>query len=148
MAESEAIKPVDIDDNGTFKYILIRVTGGASTFFVVRGFGWVNPIPSSSAPSSRQLVDLKPQASQIDQPVRQQAEYHDDIYQEVSARIEAQGLETECVGGGRIQRVAATKSLKVYGYSQAFGRADHQKSVDLLQKDFPDYEITWSNDGY
>eukprot|EP00293_Proteomonas_sulcata_P012289 CAMPEP_0184296640 /NCGR_PEP_ID=MMETSP1049-20130417/7605_1 /TAXON_ID=77928 /ORGANISM="Proteomonas sulcata, Strain CCMP704" /LENGTH=116 /DNA_ID=CAMNT_0026605977 /DNA_START=207 /DNA_END=557 /DNA_ORIENTATION=+ len=116
MAESEAIKPVDIDDNGTFKYILIRVTGGASTFFVVRGFGW--------------------------------AEYHDDIYQEVSARIEAQGLETECVGGGRIQRVAATKSLKVYGYSQAFGRADHQKSVDLLQKDFPDYEITWSNDGY
>lgn len=31
---------------------------------------------------------------------------------------------------------------------QGFGRADHQKSVDVLKEKYTDYEITFSNDGY
>jgi hypothetical protein len=30
----------------------------------------------------------------------------------------------------------------------AYGRCDHQLSCDILQKEFQNYEITWSNEGY
>ena len=54
------------------------------------------------------------------------AEFHDDMYQPASSEIEEMGFETECTGGGRIRHDAAGKKIKVYGYSQAFGRGDHQ----------------------
>lgn len=31
---------------------------------------------------------------------------------------------------------------------QGFGKADHQVSVGLLKKKYPDYVITWSDEGY
>ena len=42
------------------------------------------------------------------------------------------------------------KTIFVYGYSNAYGRYDHQheKSVEMLKEVYPDYKITWSNDGY
>lgn len=44
-----------------------------------------------------------------------------DIYDEVSSSLKALGLETECVGGGRINHNPQTKNIKVYGYSQVSG---------------------------
>lgn len=44
-----------------------------------------------------------------------------DIYEEVSSSLKALGLETECIGGGRINHNPYTKKLKVYGYSQVSG---------------------------
>lgn len=41
-----------------------------------------------------------------------------DIYEEVSSSLKALGLETECIGGGRINHNPNTKNIKVYGYSQ------------------------------
>lgn len=40
-----------------------------------------------------------------------------DIYDEVSAPIRALGLDTECLGGGRIEHFPESKILKVFGYS-------------------------------
>lgn len=42
----------------------------------------------------------------------------DDIYEEASGSISALGLDTECLGGGRIEHFPDKKFLKVYGYSQ------------------------------
>lgn len=40
-----------------------------------------------------------------------------DIYDEVTGSIRALGLDTECLGGGRIEHFPEDKLLKVYGYS-------------------------------
>ncbi|KAF1594939.1 UNVERIFIED_CONTAM: 14 kDa phosphohistidine phosphatase, partial [Eudyptes robustus] len=61
---------------------------------------------------------------------------------------QTRGLVADCLGGGRIKHDANGKSLKVYGYSTGFGRADHEKAVELLKTKYPEYEITWSNEGY
>lgn len=100
-----------------------------------------------------------------------------DIYDEVTAKeLAPKKLDSECLGGGRIQHDAAEKKIKVYGYSQVslypslnflservreskikssqisfsqgFGRADHAVSVDLLKKIYGDYSISWSDEGY
>lgn len=47
--------------------------------------------------------------------------YVADIYEEVSSSLKALGLETECIGGGRINHNPDTKNIKVYGYSQVSG---------------------------
>ena len=71
-----------------------------------------------------------------------------DIYDEVSASLSALGLETECVGGGRIEHRPDLKRIKVYGYSQAYGRADHEQAKRLIAVDYPGYEIETSDEGY
>ncbi|KAH7723813.1 sex-regulated protein janus-A-like protein [Aphelenchoides avenae] len=74
-------------------------------------------------------------------------EYHADIFDEVQ-RVVGSGIRCKCPGGGRIDHDATNKKLKVYGYSQGFGKADHSKAVDLLKEKYPNYTITWSDDGY
>ena len=59
-----------------------------------------------------------------------------------------QGLDCQCLGGGRIRHDPAAKHIKVYGYSMGFGRADHTKAVELLKEKYPGYTIEWSNEGY
>ena len=44
-----------------------------------------------------------------------------DIYDEWQPRIAGLGVETECVGGGRILHEADKKTIKVFGYSQVSG---------------------------
>ncbi|KAG5307153.1 JANA protein, partial [Acromyrmex insinuator] len=70
-----------------------------------------------------------------------------DIFDEVDEQIKKHaGLQANCVGGGRIEHDPDEKTIKVYGYSQGFGKADHQVSVDLLKKKYPDYNITCSDE--
>lgn len=38
------------------------------------------------------------------------------------------------------------KVLKILNL--AFGRCDHQITCDILQKDYDNYKITWSDEGY
>lgn len=113
-----AVPEVDIDPNGRFKYILIKLYSGVEDNFkyIVRGYA--------------------------------RCGFHADIYDEVYERVHPLGLETECVGGGRILHEAGKKHITVFGYSQGYGRADHSKSVEVLKKHFRDYEIDWNNDGY
>lgn len=43
------------------------------------------------------------------------------------------------------------KEIKIYGYSDAFGRGNHQLTLDLILQTYPNYEkekCNWSNEGY
>ncbi|KRZ84107.1 Methyltransferase-like protein 17, mitochondrial [Trichinella sp. T8] len=70
-------------------------------------------------------------------------EYHDDILQEVSPEIIGKGMQVKCVGGGRINHDSVNRTLDVYGYSVGFGKADHEKTVSILKKRFPDYNFNY-----
>ena len=74
--------------------------------------------------------------------------YHDDIYQETLQEAQKRGMDTECLGGGRIKHEPEKKEIFVYGYSMGYGRADHTKTVEILKKKYADYKITYSNEGY
>ncbi|PIC51849.1 hypothetical protein B9Z55_002196 [Caenorhabditis nigoni] len=73
--------------------------------------------------------------------------FHDDILQETKSTASS-GLKLKCVGGGRIKHDDSGKDILVYGYSQGYGRADHQIAVDILKRKYTDYHIDFSNDGY
>ena len=80
--------------------------------------------------------------------------YHADIlekFEETELKADEE-LEiyyrTSCPGGGRINHDENNKKIEIYGYSQGFGRCDHQITQGYMQEEFPDYEITWSNEGY
>jgi phosphohistidine phosphatase len=75
-------------------------------------------------------------------------EYHDDIYQKTLESAMAAGLDTECLGGGRINHDPDKKEISVYGYSVGYGRADHCETVRLIKKKYPSYKVDWSNEGY
>ncbi|XP_015126832.1 14 kDa phosphohistidine phosphatase [Diachasma alloeum] len=116
----DQIPDVDIDPNGVFKYILVHVhdDNNKQSKPIVRGYA--------------------------------RCQWHADIYDEIGNELKkyGAGLDTECVGGGRIDHSAEGKTIKVYGYSQGFGKADHEVSVGLLKKKYPDYGITCSDEGY
>lgn len=76
------------------------------------------------------------------------AEYHADVYDAEEELIRGKGLDSQCLGGGRIEHDSAKKYIRVYGYSVGFGRAQHTKSVDILKKKYPEYTIEWSDEGY
>ncbi|XP_011168607.1 14 kDa phosphohistidine phosphatase [Solenopsis invicta] len=113
------VPDVDIDGHGRFKYILINVQ------------------------------DDKNKASKKIVRGYARAQWHADIFDEVEGQIKKHaGLQADCVGGGRIEHDPDEKTIKVYGYSQGFGKADHQVSVELLKKKYPGYNITCSDEGY
>jgi len=114
----DSIADVDIDASGKFKYILIEI----------------------KCPKTKQSKMIVRGYSHCG--------YHADIFDHVSPAMESKGFHCDCVGGGRIDHDPSRKLLHVYGYSQGFGRADHGKSVEILKNKYPDYKITWSNDGY
>uniref|UniRef100_A0A6I8N0Y1 14 kDa phosphohistidine phosphatase n=1 Tax=Ornithorhynchus anatinus TaxID=9258 RepID=A0A6I8N0Y1_ORNAN len=114
------VPDVDIDADGVFKYVLIRVRAAGprpgAAKDVVRGYGW--------------------------------ADYHADIYDKVAGEIQKQGYDCECLGGGRISHQSREKKIHVYGYSMGFGRAQHSIATEKIRAKYPDYEVTWADDGY
>uniref|UniRef100_A0A2K5HR80 14 kDa phosphohistidine phosphatase n=1 Tax=Colobus angolensis palliatus TaxID=336983 RepID=A0A2K5HR80_COLAP len=98
-ADLAHIPDVDIDSDGVFKYVLIRVHSA-------------------------------------------------DIYDKVSGDMQKQGCDCECLGGGRISHQSQDKKIHVYGYSMAYGPAQHAISTEKIKAKYPDYEVTWANDGY
>ena len=116
--------PEAIIDEGTFKYVYIRVyedAGGDDTNErdIVRGYAGAR------------------------------FEYHADIYEKTEEdELSKLGLDCECLGGGRILHKPDDKYIKVYGYSMGFGKANHQRSVEILKRKYPDYNIEWSDEGY
>uniref|UniRef100_A0A8C5QLJ5 14 kDa phosphohistidine phosphatase n=1 Tax=Leptobrachium leishanense TaxID=445787 RepID=A0A8C5QLJ5_9ANUR len=114
------IPEVDIDSDGVFKYVLIRVNvkfGSEDYKDIVRGYGW--------------------------------AEYHADIYDKVASELEKNNvLDCECLGGGRICRSSKDRTIHIYGYSLGFGRARHAVSMEKIQAKYPDYKVTWADEGY
>ncbi|XP_065079656.1 sex-regulated protein janus-A-like isoform X2 [Ochlerotatus camptorhynchus] len=120
-AKLEAVPLVEIDE-GIFKYVLIKVYGKEKS--------------DGSEPSKNIVRGFA------------HANWHSDIYDEVSSSLAGLGLETECLGGGRIEHRAEEKLIKVYGYSQGYGKADHQETRRILLTQFGGYEIHTSDEGY
>lgn len=119
------IPAVDIDEGGTFKYILVKlhdappnVKGVKGGMFLVRGHQW--------------------------------ADYHADLYEEVESYIARNNItyRSEVAGGGRIAFNRDRKHIEVYGYSVGFGRANHSISCQLIKQQFPDFTVEWNNNGY
>ncbi|CEF70530.1 14 kDa phosphohistidine phosphatase [Strongyloides ratti] len=73
--------------------------------------------------------------------------YHADILDSVKEK-ETKDSKFKCVGGGRINHDNDNKKILVYGYSVGYGKADHQITVDILKKDYPEYKIEFSDEGY
>ncbi|KAL3984802.1 Janus/Ocnus (Ocnus) family protein [Acanthocheilonema viteae] len=113
----ENIPDVDIDPEGLFKYIMIKVTSKSTgnEKWIVRGY--------------------------------KHCKWHKNIFEQTEKEI-GSSFSLKCVGGGRINHEPQKKSLLVYGYSQRYGPAKHEQAVNLLQKKYPEYKITYSYDGY
>lgn len=117
--ELERIPSVIIDE-GTFKYVLLKVTAGSGAEkFLVRG---------SLA-----------------------ADYHKDVAAPYNFEYRRQGLKCEVMGGGRILHNSRGKLLQLYGFSYGFSwlpGMGHAISADLCREAYPDYEVSWSDQGY
>ncbi|XP_022654143.1 14 kDa phosphohistidine phosphatase-like [Varroa jacobsoni] len=116
----DSIPDVEIDD-GRFKYVLIRVHDKRTnaTKLIVRGIATCS--------------------------------YHMDIYELAQKAIENENFELEALGGGRILHNAKEKRIEVFGYSVDLGQAKHADTCAILAKHFPEYpeeNITWTNQGY
>ena len=117
----DEVEDVVIDDFGTFKYVLIRVTdtNSGANKLVVRG-------------SAR-------------------FDYHNEVFKHAEALCEyvggsGGGVSMEALGGGRIERTSST--MRIYGFSYAFGQADHRVSAVVLRRVFPLHDMSVSFDGY
>uniref|UniRef100_A0A8D0L928 14 kDa phosphohistidine phosphatase n=1 Tax=Sphenodon punctatus TaxID=8508 RepID=A0A8D0L928_SPHPU len=112
----ESIPGVEIDADGTFKYILVRVQRAGATEHrdIVRG--------------------------------TKAAEFHNHIFEKVNPEMEKLDFECKCLGGGKIDHNSRDKKIRVFGLSTGYGKEDHSVAVDILKKAYNDYEITWSDD--
>lgn len=122
-ADGMSVPVVDIDDNGTFKYVLIKIvkagsTNKENTMYLVRGHKW--------------------------------ADYHDDLVEECKTQLRNSSpeMKVQCVGGGRIQHDRDQKIINVYGYSVGYGQAKHADTCKVLKTYYSDYTVEWSNEGY
>ncbi|KAJ8277983.1 hypothetical protein GJAV_G00082440 [Gymnothorax javanicus] len=110
------VSDVEIDPDGVFKYILVRVTvkGGGECKDIVRG--------------------------------TKNAQYHNHIFEKLSPEMQNLGLECTCLGGGKIEHTSKEKMIRVFGESTGYGKADHSVTAEKLKSTFQDYKITWSDD--
>lgn len=107
-----AIPNVDIDPNGVFKYILIKVN--------LRHLLHCNSATVSEHIRAVHIQVTDKSTSEKKLIVRGYGNcgYHADILDEVQ-RVVGGGIRYECLGGGRIEHDAQNKKINVYGYSQA-----------------------------
>uniref|UniRef100_S4PGJ4 Sex-regulated protein janus-A n=1 Tax=Pararge aegeria TaxID=116150 RepID=S4PGJ4_9NEOP len=119
MITGNKIPTVDIDPTGVFKYILLNVYDGQKDA--------ANP----------QMVIVRGY---------QRCNYHSDIYDEVQEKLTP--LECEPLGGGRISHDPDNKKIHIYGYSQGYGKADHEVAAKIIKDAFPGYTISVSDEGY
>ena len=108
-------------DSGLFKYVLVKCSEalGGKERFLVRGFVG--------------------------------CQYHADVFERLEEEVAELPHDARptllCMGGGRIEHKPG--KINIYGYSQAYGRADHAMTERLCKETFGGtYTITWSNDGY
>ncbi|CAG9580966.1 unnamed protein product [Danaus chrysippus] len=119
MASAANVPVVDIDPEGVFKYILINLY-------------------------DKNLSESEPQKVLVRGYKR--CNYHSDIFDEVQAKLSP--LDCEPLGGGRISHDPENKKIHIYGYSQGYGKADHEITAKLVKEAYPAYTISISDEGY
>ncbi|XP_073908901.1 14 kDa phosphohistidine phosphatase isoform X2 [Castor canadensis] len=122
MAEVDLaqIPDVDIDSEGVFKYVLIRVharpPSGAEAGEckeIVRGYKW-----------AEYHGDQDSSEATLSTPA--------DIYDKVSGELQKKGYDCECLGGGRISHQSQDRKIHVYGYSMALGAVSTRVELRAL----------------
>eukprot|EP00897_Mesotaenium_endlicherianum_P009920 jgi/Mesen1/8957/ME000056S08357 len=130
-----SVPAVDIDA-GVFKYVLMRVTDAAgNTKLIVRGY--------QRCPFHMDVVEVTrgttaPLGLQVEPLGGGRIEH----------RLDEGAIHVEPLGGGRIEHRLDEGAIHVYGFSQAFGQADHAVAAALLRRWYPLHQISTSNDGY
>ena len=84
---------------------------------------------------------------------RKDCKYHKNVYKKFLDELETNHLDKKyckVLGGGRIEKSLKNKKIKIYGYSNRYGRVknQHETTKKILDKFYSDYEITWTNEGY
>jgi NAD+ diphosphatase len=74
--------------------------------------------------------------------------YHADILKQARDKIGPSRLQADPLGGGRIEHHPEQKAIHIYGFSQAYGQANHAVTAALLRQWLPFHEISVSWDGY
>ncbi|MCO5560757.1 hypothetical protein L7F22_014377 [Adiantum nelumboides] len=74
--------------------------------------------------------------------------YHADIFNHTKDKLKAFELQVEVLGGGRIEHHLGERVILVYGFSQAYGRANHAVTVALLNQWLPFHTISFDWEGY
>ena len=66
------------------------------------------------------------------------------------AKYLALGVHVRVVGGGRIKRDDAAKTISVYGYSKTFGRSPgcNEATAEMIRAALTGYRVDWSDEGY
>jgi hypothetical protein len=109
----------DISADSRFKYVLIKAKADEGEVYLVRG--------------------------------HTQADYHADAAEATVNELQRRGVWYNVLGGGRIAHVADAKTLEVYGHSKGFPWQNefmHYVTADLCRAAYPDYTVSWRNDGY
>ena len=60
----------------------------------------------------------------------------------------AESVQVDVLGGGRISHDPAAPAVHVFGYSSAFGPAPHEVAAGLLRRWLPLHTVTTSYEGY
>ena len=71
--------------------------------------------------------------------------YHAENYDVTAAPLKF-GIRGVVVGGGRIKRDDASKTISVYGYSKTFGRSPgcNEATAEMIRGALPGYRVYWS----
>lgn len=144
----QILPQVLFDDNGTFKYILVAIYKKKSEgekykkplLYFIRGYARCN-----------YHMDI---FDDFNEEVRNSTKVSEFLKSLNSSKENISFFDifgVECEGGGRIAHDRNGKSIKIYGYSQGYGPADHFLSAQIIKgcfKDYPSELITWSSEGY
>merc|ERR1719506_3685950 len=109
----------DFGADSRFKYVLIKAKADAGEVYLVRG--------------------------------HTAADYHADAAEATVNELQRRGIWYNVLGGGRIAHVAGAKTFEVYGHSKGFPWHEefmHDVTADLCRAAFPQYTVSWHNDGY
>lgn len=82
---------------------------------------------------------------------RRNAAYHRNAAEPFIEKLRRSGYyDIEVTGGGRVAFDEDQKEISIYGYSYGFGKADHERSAEIVRQDerYKDYHVSWSDEGY
>ncbi|XP_022671573.1 sex-regulated protein janus-A-like isoform X3 [Varroa jacobsoni] len=71
---------------------------------------------------------------------------HKTIFEGEEETLKKQNIDCDCCGGGYIVLSSEDKEIRVFGVSQYFGMADHEKAVAILSKQYAGHSISASNE--
>lgn len=76
--------------------------------------------------------------------------YHAEMARKAMGGELAAFSNVTVLGGGRIRFSVAKKRIEIYGYSKSYGRCRrcNQQAASRAEAAYPNYSVTWSNEGY